>query len=106
LHITAQIVDAVNMIGMRMRIEDRVDSLDVRCNHLLAKIRSGIDDDGGRAAVGAGLFDQQGSAAAAVFRVDGVARAPVAVDARHAGRRAAAKDGEDPPHRHVRVSAF
>ena len=49
--VAAQIVDAVDVVGMRMRVDHRVDALDVRRQHLLAEIRAGVDDDAGDAAV-------------------------------------------------------
>ena len=39
-HEAAQIVDAVDMVGMRMRVDDRVDALDRCQQHLLAEIRA------------------------------------------------------------------
>ncbi len=44
-HVAAQIVDAVDVVGMRMRVDDGVDALDRRHQHLLAEIRPGVDDD-------------------------------------------------------------
>ena len=43
--VAAQIVDAVDMVGMRMRVDHGVDALDVRRQHLCSEIRSGVDDD-------------------------------------------------------------
>ena len=67
-----------------MGVDRRVEMLDAGIDHLLAEIRAGIDDDGGLAAIFAGLLDQQGGAGAAIFRVVRIAGAPVTGDARHA----------------------
>ena len=40
---TTDVIDPVNMIRMRMGVENRVEALDIVVDHLLAKIRAGID---------------------------------------------------------------
>ena len=85
-HIAAQIVDAVDMVGMRMRVERRVEPRDAGHQHLLAKIRTGVDDDARRRAVRPDALGQRGAARAPVLRVGRIAIAPVAGDARRAGR--------------------
>lgn len=97
---TAQIVDAMDMVGMRMRINGRVKALDRRQQHLLAEIRPGVDDDSRAAAVGRDPLDQCSGAHAPVLRIVRIAIAPVAGDARRARRRAAAENGEAQPVGH------
>ena len=80
----SQIVDAVDVVGVRMSVNHGVGPIDPGRNHLFAKIRAGIDNDD-RFAVLAELLDQQRCSAAAVFRVFGIAIAPVSADARDAG---------------------
>ena len=43
--IAAQVVDAVDVVGMRMRIDDSVQMRRTCVQHLLAEIRSGVDRD-------------------------------------------------------------
>ena len=82
----AQIVDAVHVVGVGMGVEHCVDAANTIGDHLLAKIRPGVDRDGGLAAIGADLPDQKGGAGAAVPGIVRITGAPVAIDARHAGR--------------------
>ena len=97
----AQIVDAMYVIGVRMRIEHRVDAPDPGRDHLLAEIGTGVDDDR-RAPAGSGdLLDKQRRAASAVARLGRVAGAPVARDARHARRRCATEHREATPDLHL-----
>jgi hypothetical protein len=41
----AQIVEAEDMVGMRVRVEDGIHMPDFLAQGLLAKVRSGIDQD-------------------------------------------------------------
>lgn len=98
-HIAPEIVDTVDMVGMRMRVDHGVDVADAGGQHLGAEIRSGIDDH----ACGAGsrnALDHRGRACAPILRIGGIAGAPVAGDARRAWRRAAAQNGEAQRIRH------
>jgi hypothetical protein len=45
--VAPQVVEPVNMVGMRMGVEHGIDMLDPGGDHLLAEIRAGIDNDGG-----------------------------------------------------------
>src|SRR6185437_10938681 len=98
----AEIVDAVGLIGVLMGEEYRIDMIDLGVDQLLAQIGRGIDHDPGHAPVRRQLH-QQRTAAAAVLRVGGVARAPAQRGARNAGRGSAAENRER--ERHAAVSA-
>src|SRR6185295_6312087 len=69
----------------------------IRVEQLLAQIRRGIDEQRGSARAG-GFFDQDRAAAAAVFRIIRIARAPALPDARNAAGGAAAEDGDGERH--------
>src|SRR5690606_25391354 len=71
-----------------------IDRLDLRRDHLLAKIRTGVDDDSRLAAIRADLLHHEGRARTPVPGVFRIAGAPVAVDARNAGRRRASENRE------------
>ena len=88
-----QVVDAVQVVRVRMGVEDAVEGRDADRQQLLAHVRSGVDEHGRRSA-SPDPAHQQRATAAAVARVCRVAGAPVAVEARHARGRAAAEDGE------------
>ena len=79
----AQIVDTVNMIGMRMCIENGIKPLYTGRDHLLAEIRARIHDDGGDA-IGPDPLDKKRAARAPVLRIGRVAISPVTIDARNA----------------------
>ncbi len=96
-HEGAQVVDAVDVVGVRMGVDDAVGPIDLRVQHLLPEIRPGVDHDDGAVAVGADALHQQRRPAAAVLRVAGVAGAPVVTDPRHARRRPAAEQREPQP---------
>jgi len=82
-HIAAQIVDAVNMIGMWMRQRDGVETRNGCTEHLLVKIRSAVDGDHGPTS-DAYSFDESGAAGAPVPGVCRIAGAPVTIDPGHA----------------------
>ena len=90
-----QVVDAVNMVGMSMSVDDGVEPPAARGKPLLAEVRPGIDDD-----ARAFRLDQDRRPPAPVSRVVGVAGAPVAARDRHAGGAAAAEN------RYAQVRAF
>src|SRR3546814_20143384 len=94
VEIAAQIVDAVQMIRMRMRVQHGVHMAHPGGDHLRAEIRAGIDDDGGAAAIRADLLDKEGRARAAVARLCRIAGTPVPVDARPPRRGCASRPGE------------
>ncbi len=81
---TAQVIDAVNMIGMGMGVDHGIKTVHLVDNHLLAEIRSGVDRDRGFTAIRSDLRDQERSACPAVFRVLRITGAPIAIDPRHA----------------------
>ena len=95
--VAAQIVDAVDMVRMGMRVDHRIKFADAGGQHLRAKIRPGVDDDARHAAVFGDPLDHRRSSRAAVFRIGRIAIAPIAGDARRAGRRAAAQNREAQP---------
>lgn len=99
-HKSAQVVDAMDMISMRMRIDHAIDMLDGRQQHLSAKIRSGIDGDRGPGAIGLDTLDQGRGAHAAVPGIGRITIAPVTIQARDARRRTAAENGEAEPVGH------
>ena len=101
-HDRAQIVDAVGLVGVLMGQEHRIDVIDIGVDQLLAQIGRGVDHDP-RGAVRARALDQQRAAAAAVFRIVGIAGAPAERRARHAGGGTAAEDRQR--QRHAALSA-
>ena len=101
-HHRTQIVDAVGLVGMLMGQEHRVDVIDIGVDQLLAQIGRGVDHDPRDAAIRRAL-DQQRTAAAAVFRIVGIAGAPAQRGARNAGGGSAAENGQR--QRHATASA-
>ena len=97
----AQVVDAVGVVGVLVRVEHRVDPIDVGVEQLLAQIRRGVDQHPGDAGAVAAL-DQQRGAAAAVLGILRVAVAPAEPGARNAAGRAAAEDLEVQRHAAVK----
>ena len=85
----AQIVEAEDVIGVRMRIEDRIDVADVFAQGLLAEIGSGVDEDAVVCPLHGG-----GGARAPVAGIRRGANAAFASERRNAHGSAAAKDGE------------
>ena len=83
----AKLVDTVAMVAMGMRNDDGRQSVDVRREKLLAKVRTAIDQD-----VLAGAFDHDRRSQAPIARFLRVATAPFIADLRHAGGRTAAED--------------
>ena len=96
-HDRAQIVDAMGLVGMLVGEKHRVDMIDLGIDQLLAQIGRGVDHDP-RRALRRRPFDQQRTAAAAVFRIVGIACAPAERGPRHAGRRSAAENGQRQRH--------
>src|SRR3712207_4646421 len=84
-----EIVDAMAVIGMIVSPDDGADVAQASVQQLFAEVRAGVDED-----TGVALADEDGDAAAAVFRLVRVAQAPVVADARNAGRRATAENAE------------
>src|SRR5690242_8519651 len=92
----AQVVDAVGVVGMLVRVEDAIEPIDIRVQELLAQVRRGVDQHPGALALAA--LDQERTAAPAVLRILGITGAPAERRPRHAARRAAAQDGELEAH--------
>ncbi len=84
----AHIVDAIDVIGMGVGVEQRVDPLDTRRQALHAQIGRRIDQQPGRP-----LVDQDRTALAPIARLGGRADGTAAADHRDAGRGAAAEHG-------------
>src|SRR6516165_2418645 len=82
-----QVVDPVEMVGMRMSEHRRVDPPDAAIEELLAQIRGSIDEDDDTA-----NFHQDRYTAATIAGVGGIAAAPISPDHRYAGRRAATQE--------------
>src|SRR3984893_10217265 len=92
-----QIVDAVGVVGVLVGEDHPVEPLHFGAEQLLAEIRRSVDQRRG-AARACGFLDEKRAAAAAVFRVCRVARAPALSHARNAAGGAAAEDGEGERH--------
>ncbi len=82
---STQIIYPVRVVGMIVGEEDTVQGTHLRIQQLLAQVCRRIHQNGGAATL-ANPLDQQGSPAAAVLRVCGIARPPYGAYARHAGR--------------------
>src|SRR5437868_7308802 len=96
-HDRTQIVHAMGLVGMFMGQEYRVDVIDIGVDQLLSQIGRGVDHDPRRALLRRSL-DQQRTAAAAVFRIIGIALAPAERRTRDAGRGTAAEDRQHQRH--------
>ena len=92
-HERANIIDAMGVVGMRMREDDGVEPAHLGVEELLAQIRRGVDENGHRSLALARL-EEQGAASAPVLRILRIAIAPIPANARHASRRAAAENGD------------
>ena len=92
-----QVVDAVRVVGVRVREEYAVDVLDARGQQLLAQV-GGCVDQHGRAPLLAEPLDQQRATPSAVLGIGRIAVAPDIADARHTARGAAAQDREAHAH--------
>ena len=97
-HDGPDVVDPVDVVGMRMRDHDAVDPRDLGAEKLLAQVRRGVDEHHRLGPVGERPFEQNGAPAAPVARFVRVAGAPSHRDTRHATRRAAAQDRERESH--------
>ena len=75
----------MNMIGMGMRIDCRIEMRGARHEHLLPEIRSGVDGHAGNGSGVGDAFREGRRSRAAVFRIGRIAVAPVAGNARRAG---------------------
>src|SRR5262249_8589074 len=93
----AQVVDAVGMIGMLVRVEDGLERVDLGVEELFAQIRRRVDQHPG-GADGAAALDQQRGAAAPVLGILRIAVAPAGSGPRHAAGRATAENGKFQRH--------
>src|ERR1700737_969362 len=96
-HDGAKIVDAVGLIGMFMGQKHGVEVVDVSGDQLLAQIGRSIDQDS-RHSVVPGPFGEQRAAAAAVFRIPGIARPPAERGTRNAGGGSATENRQRQRH--------
>jgi hypothetical protein len=85
-----QIIEAHDVIGVRMGENDGVDAADIFAQGLGAKIRSGIDDESGLR-----CLDVNGRTEAFIARIGGMADRAIAPDHRNALRRSGAEKSED-----------
>src|ERR1700731_4121578 len=92
------LVDSMNMVGVRMGQQDSVEPADATVEQLFAKIRRHVDEDLGRGAILATPLDKKRAAPAAVFWIVGIAGAPALADARNPPGGSAAEDGEGEAH--------
>lgn len=83
----AKLVDPMAMIGMVVRDDDAIEVPNAGIQQLLADIGPAVDEE-----PLSGDLDQQSAPSPAVFRLVGVALAPIRADPRNAGRRSAAED--------------
>ena len=93
----AQIIDAMRMIGMVVRVEHAVEPGGACIEKLLAKVGRGVDQRRGFS-LGPVALDKQRAALAPVLGLGGIASAPMIADAGHAARCAAAEDGQLEAH--------
>jgi hypothetical protein len=91
--ISPEVVDAVHMVRMAVRVHDAVHRIDFGREHLRPKIRAGIYEDAGRPLTAIEPLDQRGATRSRVARLGGIARTPVTVDTRHAGGGATSQNG-------------
>jgi hypothetical protein len=85
----AELIDAVDVIGVIVGVDHAIQPADIGVEQLLAEIGGGIDKHRRLA-----LRDQDRGPPAPIAGVFGVARPPPAADHRHAPCPAAAEDGD------------
>jgi hypothetical protein len=86
---SAQIIDAVGMVGVRMRVENGVDTRHLSVDQLLAQIRTRVDKDLGRLGLRRAwlaVAKQDRAPTSAIFRIFRVTFAPTLANPRHAAR--------------------
>ena len=93
----AEIVDAVRMVGVVMRVEHAVEVIDTRGKKLRAHIRAGVDQNAGRPLAAVEALDEERASRPAVLGFRRVAGAPIIADPRNARRCAAAENGDHEP---------
>lgn len=92
------LVNSMNMVGVRMGQQDGVEPADAEPEQLFAKIRRHVDENLGRSAALAGALDEDRTAPAPVFGIIAIAGAPALADARNPAGGSAAEDGEGEVH--------
>src|SRR6202011_1187712 len=92
------LVNSMNMVGMRMGQQDAVEPADAEPKQLFAKVRRHVDEYLGRGAVLAGVLDEDRTAPAPVFGIIAIAGAPALADARNPTGGSAAEDREGEAH--------
>ena len=90
----AQVVDAENVVGVGVRVEDGVELSDVFAQGLFAKVGRGVDEN-----VAVVVGEQDGGTGAAIAGIGGMTDGAVAGDGGNAHRGAAAEDREGGAHR-------
>ena len=85
---TSQVIDTMDMIGMGMGEQDRVDMRDIFPERLFSQVCGGVHQN-----VPSGGFNDDRSAGAFVTRIAGRTDRAAATYHRHTGGGAAAKDG-------------
>ena len=77
------LVNSMNMVGVRMGQQNGVEPADAEPEQLFAKIRRHVDKDLGLGPVFATLLDKERATPASVFGIVGIAGAPALADARN-----------------------
>ena len=85
----AEVVEAEDVVGVRVGVEDGVDAGEVLAECLRVEVGAGVDEDGFVL-----VLDENGGAGAAVMGVGGGADRAIAAQGGHAHGRAAAEEGE------------
>ena len=94
----AQIVDAVDVVGVLVAQQHAVEPVHTGIEQLFAQVGRGVHQDAGAAAIGCGTLDQDGAAPAAIFWIFRIASAPSGTGPRHAAGEAAAQNGDRIAH--------
>ena len=81
----AHIVYAVGLVGVVMRLKNRIQPSGVGVYELGAHVRRGVDENAGLAALSC-LLHQKRASSSVVFRMIGIAVSPRPIEARHAAR--------------------
>src|SRR5215813_2972810 len=94
----AQIIDAMDVVGMLVGIEHTVERIDVGVEELFAQVRRGIDQHAGLGAVRSRAIDQNRATSAPVLGVAGVTSPPPRSGPRNASGKAAAQNRDRKRH--------
>jgi hypothetical protein len=88
--IAAQIVEPHDVVGVRMREDDRVEPADIFAQGLGAKVGAGVDHPGAFR-----RFDIDGRAQTLIARIGRMTDLTIAADHGHALRSSRAEEGQD-----------